>query len=53
MTSQNPGKAELSAAFVDLQRIHRTHLAQHNLKYRTGMIDTANPLVQPNEFSVS
>ena len=50
MTLREPGKAELDAEFVDLQRIYRTHLAQHSLKYRTGMIDTANPLVQPNEF---
>ena len=50
MTLRETGKSELYAAFVDLQRIHRTHLAQHNVKYRTGMIDIANPLVQPGEF---
>ena len=32
MTLREPGKAELDAAFVDLRRIYRTHLAQHNVK---------------------
>lgn len=30
-----PSKAELDAAFADLQRIHRIHLAQHNVKLPT------------------
>lgn len=32
MVAPEPDKAELDAAFADLQRIHRTHLAQHNVK---------------------
>ena len=32
MILQETGKAELDSAFVDLQRIHRTHLVQHNVK---------------------
>lgn len=32
MMEHTPAKAELDAAFADLQRIHRTHLAQHNVK---------------------
>ena len=32
MTLQETGKVELDADFADLKRIHRTHLARHNVK---------------------
>ena len=32
MMEHIPSKTELDAALADLQRIHRTHLAQHNVK---------------------